>query len=380
MNILLTITYFDPYISGLTIYASRLSQLLSDKGHIVTVLCMRHDTSLKERETVKKVNVVRANPFVHISKGFLSLDWWIQSVRLVQNTDVVVVNLPEFEGVITALIARLYNKRVISIYHCEIQLSNTFMGQIIQSLLEVSNALTLSLSLEIVTYTRDYANYSRLLRLFPDKVTPIYPPVPKPKDSLTTIKRLKAKIGNADVLLGVSARLAQEKGIEYLLEAVEDIQKKMKNKIVKVIVAGPVDPVGEVSYKRKIMSLIEQLQTNVVFVGSLSQEEIGAFYRLIDILVLPSVNSTEAFGMVQVESMLVGTPVIATDLPGVRIPIRQTGMGIVVAPGNAHAIADAVVTIMNDKKHYVKDSQAIQKEFSLSRVGERIEDLLSHYA
>lgn len=367
MNILFTITYFEPYVSGLTVYVSRLSRALVGRGNGVTVLCMRHSDILAEREDLGGVHVVRANPLIAISKGFLSMDWWIQSVKEVQQADVVVVNLPQFEGLVTAILAKIFNKKVISIYHCEVLLPNTFMQQIIQSLLEVSNAGTLALSDKIVAYTKDYADNSKLLKLFSEKVTPIYPPVPTPPDSAATRIKLEKKIGKRDILLGVSARLSYEKGIEFLLEALPLIQKKMMGARIKIAMAGPMDPVGESSYKEKIIKLVEKYKSDVVFLGSLSQKEIGAFYRLLDVLVLPSINSTEAFGMVQVEAMLCGVPVVATDLPGVRVPIQKTGMGIVVPTQDAQALADAIERIFNNKKEYVKTSQRIRQEFSMEK-------------
>ena len=59
------------------------------------------------------------------------------------------------------------------------------------------------------------------------------------------------------------------------------------------------------------------------------------FYAACDVLVVPSLNSTESFGLVQVEAMLCGTPSIASNLPGVRQPPLMTGMGEVAAIGDS---------------------------------------------
>ena len=69
-------------------------------------------------------------------------------------------------------------------------------------------------------------------------------------------------------------------------------------KSIKIVIAGSLDPVGEREYKEKILTLVEKYIEYVVFLGELKEQEMGAFYSLLDILVLPSVNSTEAFGMV----------------------------------------------------------------------------------
>lgn len=125
-------------------------------------------------------------------------------------------------------------------------------------------------------------------------------------------------------------------------------------------------PVGEEVYKQKIFSLIRKYRDSTVFLGEIAPEAMGSFYKLLDILVLPSVNSTEAFGMVQVEAMLMDVPVVATNLPGVRVPIARTGMGLIVPPGDAGALARAICAVLTRKKDFVKPGRVIQDEFSLA--------------
>lgn len=154
------------------------------------------------------------------------------------------------------------------------------------------------------------------------------------------------------ITLGVAARLAEEKGFEYLFEAMRLIGTE-----VQLLVAGPVDPVGENKYKEKIFKLIKDLNIKVKFLGNLNQQELKKFYRKIDVLVLPSVNSTEAFGMVQVEAMIAGTPVVASNLPGVRIPILKTKMGELAEPGNPKSLAKAIIKVYKTK--YVNTAKKI---------------------
>jgi glycosyltransferase involved in cell wall biosynthesis len=97
--------------------------------------------------------------------------------------------------------------------------------------------------------------------------------------------------------------------------------------------------------------------------GVLDAAEMPSFLGALDCLVLPSLNSTESFGLVQVEAMLCGTPAVASDLPGVRVPVRETGMGEVAARGDAGALAEAVTRILMAPARYARPRADIVSRF-----------------
>ena len=103
----------------------------------------------------------------------------------------------------------------------------------------------------------------------------------------------------------------------------------------------------------------------------------AAFYRMVDVLVLPSVNSTESFGMTQAEAMLMGTPVVSTDLPGVREPVRVTGMGELVPPKDDEALARAITAVIQEPGRYVRPASEVSERFSSRRTAEYYEQLFS---
>jgi glycosyltransferase involved in cell wall biosynthesis len=366
MNVLFTVTYYAPYISGLTLAVQRWANGLVLRGHRVTVLAIRHDHSLPQTERSGRLSIQRVPWIAKISKGFIAPAWGKSAWEACKSHDVVVLHLPQPEALIVAVAAKLQGKRIIVVYHCEIQLARGFFAQILQSLMEVAHFCTMLLADRVITYTSDYATHSRLIALWRRStnkhVDAIVPPIPQPSALPQDVRRFRKKMEGADIVIGLAARIAAEKGIEYLLAALPHIARQQKGKRVLLAVAGPV-PVGEGLYSEKIASLVKQHVHAVVFMGSIPPEKMGAFYRCLDMLVLPSTNSTESFGMVQVEAMLMGVPVIATNLPGVRVPIQKTGMGILVPPKKETAIASAVTVLLSNPSRYRRERSAIRRAF-----------------
>jgi glycosyltransferase involved in cell wall biosynthesis len=103
----------------------------------------------------------------------------------------------------------------------------------------------------------------------------------------------------------------------------------------------------------------------------------AAFYPNLDVLVVPSLNSTEAFGLVQIEAMMNGTPSIASSLPGVRQPVRMTKMGEVVPIGDAQALAQALLEIFNNPEKYAGDPPAIAARFRPDNIAGEYEILIA---
>jgi glycosyltransferase involved in cell wall biosynthesis len=100
------------------------------------------------------------------------------------------------------------------------------------------------------------------------------------------------------------------------------------------------------------------------FLGVLDPPKMALFFRVCDVTVLPSLNSTESFGLVQIESMLCGTPVVASDLPGVRPPVQSTGMGRIVPRRDAPALAHAVLEVLDHREEMRVDPSVLRSTYS----------------
>jgi len=141
-------------------------------------------------------------------------------------------------------------------------------------------------------------------------------------------------------VIGFLGRFVPEKGIDVLIDAFRRLLARHPDATLRL--AGDYKAIAGGSIFERLRPAIEALGPRVELLGRLSDDEVKTFYRGLDVFVLPSVNAYEAFGMVQVEAMLAGTPVIASDMRGVRVPIQRTGNGWLCPPGDAERLAETL--------------------------------------
>jgi glycosyltransferase involved in cell wall biosynthesis len=375
MKVLIALTYYRPHISGLTIYVERLARALAQRGHQVTVLTSHYQKDLPWREKMDGVTVIRHPVLFRFSKasvmpGFLSHAW-----RLMRENDIVHIHLPQAEGGPLAFIGRaLARKPVVLTYHCDLQLPPGPLNRVIDRMAFLSNVLAGTFADRIVAYTEDYARNSPLLSRFDKKLVVIYPPVQVPPPSPEGVAAIRERYHtNGHSVIGFAARFASEKGVEYLLESIPYVRERCPS--VRYLLAGEYkNVVGENVWER-LQPQIQQYKDHIEFLGPLPNHQMGNFFGACDVLTVPSINSTESFGLVQVEAMLSGCPVVATNLPGVREPIRVTGMGEVVPIRDARALADGIVRVLQNHERYIRPREEIADLFALDRTVESYEKL-----
>jgi glycosyltransferase involved in cell wall biosynthesis len=353
MRILVALTYYRPHYSGLTIYTELAARALVERGHQVTILTSRFDPDLPAHEMRDGVEVIRPRVWFHLSKGVIMPSMPIWAWRLVRRADIVHLHVPQLDAALIALIARLLRKPVVLTYHCDLRLPGGLIHKVANLASNLANRITVQTANVIITNTRENAEYSPLLRHYLRKVNLIYPPVKITPITAAdrTAFRQKHNIQPGQRIIGMAARLAAEKGVEYLVEALPSILERFPQ--ARVLFVGPYNNVvGEGAYARRITPMIEQLKEHWSFLGIVSPVEMSAFFHECEVTVLPSINSTESYGLVQVESMFCGTPVVASNLPGVRVPVMQTGMGLIVPPADPQALAEALINILSDPAAY----------------------------
>jgi len=375
MKVLIALTYYRPHTSGLTIYAERLARGLAARGHHVTVLTSQFDRQLPRIERLNHVRVVRAPVMLRVSKGVIMPTFGCLANRFTLWADVLSLHLPQFDAAGIALRGRLLHKPTTLTFHCDLQLPAGIFNRVVNTVIDTANLAAGALADAIVSYTQDYASHSAYLSHFQNKVRIIPPPVemdvPNPVDVATFRERWGT---DGQRVIGMAARLATEKGVEILLNALPRVLERYPN--ARVLYAGQYQNVlGEEGYARHLRPHFERFRDHWTFLGVLDPQEMAVFFSACDMVVVPSLNSTESFGLVQVEAMLCGTPSIASDLPGVRVPPQSTGMGEVVPTGDSRALAEAIIHILDNHKRYVRPHGEIEAMYSTRRTAELYEEL-----
>jgi glycosyltransferase involved in cell wall biosynthesis len=179
-------------------------------------------------------------------------------------------------------------------------------------------------------------------------------------------------------VIGVAARFAAEKGVEVLLDALPIILDKYPK--AQVLFAGMhQNVIGEQAYSDRLMPRIREYQIagHWKFLGNLEPVEMAAFYPNLDVLTVPSLNSTEAFGLVQIEAMMNGVPCVPSALPGVRQPVAMHGMGRVAKIGDSVDLAESILTVLNEPQKFKGDVEAIKKTYNPDSIATAYEGLFS---
>ena len=187
----------------------------------------------------------------------------------------------------------------------------------------------------------------------------------EPADSiLRRAKAIRAGYAGQPLALFVG-RLVPYKGVSVLIDAMRGIEAAAV-----VVGAGPL------SEALRNQARDAEISDRVVFAGEVDDDELMALFHACDMFVLPSVTHAEAFGMVQLEAMACGKPVICTDVPSGVPWVNQHGRtGLVVPPGDAAALRDAIVRLGSDETLRSRLGAAarerVEREFTAGRMAAR---------
>ena len=377
MRILISSTYFYPYSSGLSVYALRLAEGLAERGHEVVVLTSQYQKDLGELEPYGKFQIARVPVATKLSKGVLMPTLHKIGRQWIAWADVVNLHLPQFESVFLSQIAKEFKKPVLVTYHCDLVMGAGWLDRLAGLVTTAISRKVVRDANLIVQNSLDYAENSPVLSLHLEKVFEVPTPVKVKPVSKERVEAFRQKFGlkNGEKVIGLAGRVATEKGYEYLAMALPGILQTFPQ--ARVLHAGAWKSViGEQNYQSQVERQIEPFGKKWQSLGYLSDEDFEAFFGACDVLVFSSLNATESYGIVQIEAMTQGTPVVASDLPGVRQPVTQTGLGKIIPIRDPDAIRRAVVEILTKGEKYRVIPTEFLEKFQQEAVAHRYEELL----
>lgn len=153
--------------------------------------------------------------------------------------------------------------------------------------------------------------------------------------------RKELSVSSDEKVIMYIGRLSPEKGIDVLIKAFSIIKEEIKN--TKLII------VGDGAEKGKLMELCKRLNLldSIKFVKPIPNNKVPSFLAATDIIVLPSYS--EGSPKILVEAMMMGKPIVATNIPGINDIVKNKEEALLVKPGDPVALAEAIKTLLNDK-------------------------------
>ena len=159
-------------------------------------------------------------------------------------------------------------------------------------------------------------------------------------------------------------RLVYEKGIQHLISAMPKILDHYHD--VKLVIAGKGGMLDELKAQANNLGISQK----VYFAGYLNSKDVQKMYRCADISVFPS--TYEPFGIVALEAMLAGVPVVVSDIGGLNEIVEHGVTGMKSYAGNPNSIADSILTLLFDHKlcdQVVKNAKAkVKAEYNWSKI------------
>ena len=120
MRILISLMYYRPHYSGLTIYVERLARALAGRGHQVTVLTSRFDDDLPEFEKQAGVRIIRPRVMFKISKGVIMPEMPVWAWKLIRDTDIINTHVPQPDAAVINSLGKLMGTPSVLTYHCDL--------------------------------------------------------------------------------------------------------------------------------------------------------------------------------------------------------------------------------------------------------------------
>lgn len=345
MKILHTPNRFFPDMGGVERYVADLARWQVKHGHSVVVFAnsKKHDDYVFEGVVVRFFSYIFSIAHTRISFSYV---WHL----LFEKFDVLHAHLPTpWTADFSVFIAKMRRKRVVLTYHNHI-VGRGLAGFVAEIYSRFFLPILLMLCDEIIVTTQEYADE---LVSFKDKVLVIPCFISHvPATEKTTFGVSDTKVFG---FLSVLDEFHDYKNLEGLLEG---FSRMTDDFVLKVAGRG-----SRLDYfKAKARAL--GLEKKVVFLGFVPEKELGNYYLSLDYFVLPSNDKTrEGFGIVAVEALSYGVPVIASDIVGVSSEIEKNHAGFVVH--NVEMLGDSLQKVFSFSNEEHKDMSKAARNLAM---------------
>lgn len=345
--------YYYPDVGGIETVTRSLAEGAAAAGYRVSVVCFEKTRSFEAYPPEANVEVVRVPTQSIISSQPLGLRYWTTIRRSARSADVVHVHVP---NMFAALAATLLPSDVRLVVHWHSDIVSK--GRLAKWLKPIESKM-LERADRIVTTSQRYAEASPALRPYLGKVSVVPIGVPDcetnvPNNDSSIPNDLIAWIEGDRFILSIG-RLVSYKGFDVLIDAAQHISS------AKVIIVGK----GPLENDLRQRVRTAGVDDKVLIAGYLPPSALDALLRRASLYCLPSVERSEAFGVVLLEAMSYGLPLVATDIPGSGVPWvnRHDVSGINVPPNDAKALAEACEGILRSDELRLKLSQGSRQRF-----------------
>lgn len=365
---------FYPSKGGIEYHVYYLTQELSSMG-VETCVITPNNLRSARYEELGKVRVYRFDPIVKFYKLFICPAMLELLIR--EDFDIYHLHMPFYVGSEFMYVAsKIKHRPLIISYHSDTHSFNEIL-HLFEKVYDGSFArVSLAKSSKIIGTSRSYLHTSPVVKPFLNKTTVIpYGVDPErfhPKNSGENIKDKYGIDEESMVVLFVGSleKGHYYKGLNYLLEAFADAVRLDNDLILLIVGDGALRPQYELLAKRI------GAYDKTIWAGSVNNVDLPDYYAASDMFVLPSVNRLEAFGIVLLEAMACGKPVICTNLAGVRDKVIDHNAGIVVKPKNVRALRDAILKIADNfelcKEFGENGRKAIESTFIHSKIANKV--------
>ena len=334
-KILIVTDFYKPHISGITTYIDNFIEIYKNKKIKITILTGNYSGKLRQYEKNGNIQIIRTKKLFSFNRGFFSFDLLVKFFYESKKNDTVMLMYPLVE--IFPLIF-LTKKPIILNYIC-LPNGKSIIEKLFFLYFYFFGILSMLISKKIVVLTNNYFYNFFLHNLFRNKTYEILPYI---KNYKLEKNYLNLKNNKNFINIGYLGRISPEKGIENII-AVSNLMNE-RNVKHKFIIAG-----DDKDYRFKYyISKVKKIASNnksIKFIGMINEKEKISFLKEIDFLVLPSINSFEAFGLVQLEAMSFGKLVLVSNLQGVNYPVSLTGNGIIFEKNNINLIYNSIIAI-----------------------------------